>query len=327
MLSLVLTFLAIWLFPKFNLIDQPQKYGLKRKPIPYFGGLAIFGSFVICALIFLPFSKEVLGLLAGASLLTLVSFWDDWVGLPVALRLGVQILAAGILLVSGIGITEISNPFGGTLDLQIFWLAEILTIIWVLSIVNAVNWLDGLPGLSSGITVIAALVIFFLASRPDFHFFDQSAVIVLSAILTGSALAFTLFNFPPPRILLGDTGSILLGFLLAALAIFSGGKIATAALVLGLPILDFGFVIVRRLLKKRSPFQGDLGHLHHRLLAAGLAKQLTVLIFYVVALIFGLSAIFLANTATKIIAFLILLSFFWFLLFCLRDYDKLAKEI
>lgn len=325
-LTLILTLFALKFFPYLNLVDRPEKYGLKRKPIPYYGGLTIFFSFVIATLIFLPLSREVLGLLLGASLLTIVSFFDDYRGLPVIFRLLIQVLSASILVFSGIGITEISNPFGGVLSLEVFWLAEIFTIVWIVVITNAVNWLDGVPGLSPGVGTLAALVIFFLAVRPDFHFFDQSAVITLAAIIVGCALAFTIFNFPPPRILFGDTGSILLGFVLAALAIFSGGKIATAVLVLGLPILDFGFVIVRRILSKRSPLQGDLSHLHHRFLAAGLSKCQTVLIFYLIAGLFGLSAIFIPHTFGKLVAFLVLLSGFWVLVFSLRNYRKLERE-
>ncbi len=303
-------------FPRWGLLDNPKKYGLKRAPIPYFGGLAIFLGFFISVLVFVPLSKEIIGLLAGVVLLTLVSFLDDAFRLPPLLRLGVQILAAGMLIIAGVGITHLTNPFGGALDLTTFdWnlglggaeyhftlIADLFTIMWVLLLTNSLNWLDGVPGLSSGIAGLASLVIFFLAAREGFHYFDQSAVIALAGILAGAALAFTVFNFPPPRILLGDSGSMLLGFVLAALAIFSGGKVATAALVLGFPLLDAAWVILRRIFSGQSPFHGDYGHLHHRLLAAGFTERKTVILVYLASVAFGSIALFIDNSFGKLLA-------------------------
>jgi UDP-GlcNAc:undecaprenyl-phosphate/decaprenyl-phosphate GlcNAc-1-phosphate transferase len=311
-------------------MDNPQKYGLTRKPIPYFGGLAIFISVLISVLVFIPLNKEILALTTGMILLTTISFLDDAFRLPPILRLFIQIIAAGILIIGGIGITHLTNPFGGTFDLTAFgWnlgsifdeeyhfmlIADLFTIAWVLLLVNSLNWLDGVAGLSSGIAGLAALVIFFLAARTGFHYFDQSAVIALAGILAGSALAFTVFNFPPPKILLGDSGSMLLGFILAALAIFSGGKIATAALVLGFPLLDATWVILRRIFSGQSPLRGDYGHLHHRLLAAGLSERRTVLIIYLASAAFGTIALFMNNAFGKLLAlgilFLVMLGIMW----------------
>ena len=177
-LTTFLTITAIRFFPRLGLLDHPEKYRLKRKPIPYFGGLTIFLALLISILIFLPLTKEVIGLLVGATLLTIVSFLDDTYGLPPALRLLVQFIAAGILVVAGVGITHISNPFGGVMDLTAWdWnivlangehhltlLADLFTVLWVILLVNSLNWLDGVPGLSSGIAGLAALAIFFLAA-------------------------------------------------------------------------------------------------------------------------------------------------------------------
>jgi len=320
LLTAFLTLSAIKFFPRLGLLDSPEKYGLKRKPIPYFGGLAIFVGFVVSVLVFVPLSKEIFGLLAGVTLLTVVAFLDDAFRLPPLLRLGAQILAAAILVLAGIGITHLTNPFGGVFDLAAFdWnlgfggaeyhftlLADLFTIAWVLLLTNSLNWLDGVPGLSSGIATLAALAIFFLAAREGFHYFDQSAVIALAGILAGGALAFTIFNFPPPRILLGDSGSMLLGFVLAALAIFSGGKVATAALVLGFPLLDAAWVILRRIFSGQSPFRGDFGHLHHRLLAAGFSERKTVLAVYLASAAFGSIALFIDSAFGKLLALVVL---------------------
>lgn len=328
-LTAFLTFSAVKFFPQWGLLDSPEKYGLKRAPIPYFGGIAIFIGFITAALIFLPLSREVLSLLVGVVLLTAVSFLDDAFRLPPLVRLFFQIIAAGILVVGGVGITHLTNPFGGVIDLVAFdWnlgfggaqyhftlLADLFTVAWVLLLTNSLNWLDGVPGLSSGIAGLAALVIFFLAARTGFHYFDQSAVIALAGILAGAALAFTIFNFPPPRILLGDSGSMLLGFVLAALAVFSGGKIATAALVLGFPLLDAVWVILRRIFSGQSPFHGDFGHLHHRLLAAGFSERKTVLAVYLASAAFGSIALFIDDSFGKLLAlgglFVVMLGVGW----------------
>lgn len=295
---------------------------------------------MISVLVFLPLSKEILALLAGVILLTTVSFLDDAFCLPPALRLFFQIVAAGILVLGGVGITHLTNPLGGVFDLTTFdWnlgsffgaeyhltlLADIFTIIWVLLLVNSLNWLDGVAGLSSGIAGLAALVIFFLAAREGYHYFDQSAVIALAGILAGGALAFTVFNFPPPKILLGDSGSMLLGFVLATLAIFSGGKVATAALVLGFPLLDAMWVILRRILTGQSPFRGDYGHLHHRLLAAGFSERKTVLAVYLASAAFGAIALFIDDSFGKLLAlgalFVVMLGIGW------RLRNKILKKL
>ena len=339
-LTFFLTISAIRFFPKLGLLDNPKKYGLKRAPIPYFGGLTIFATFVIATLIFVSPSKEVLGLLVGTILLTLTAFLDDAYRLPAWIRLAVQILAAAILVISGLGIDHLTNPFGGVFDLSAldwnigqFWggeyhltlLADLFTIFWVVLLANSLNWLDGVAGLSSGIAGLAALVIFFLAARAGYHYFDQSAVIALAGILAGSALAFTIFNFPPPKILLGDSGSMLLGFVVAALAVFSGGKIATAALVLGFPLLDAVWVVLRRIFAGHSPFRGDYGHLHHRLLAAGFSKKQTVLTIYLASAAFGAIALFIDNSFGKLIALSILFLAMLLVGWKLR-HTKLEKE-
>jgi len=325
--TLVLALIALRLFPLFGLMDQPEKYGHDREPIPYFGGLVIFMSMLVLTPIFVPLTKEVLALLTGSTLLVIVSFLDDRHGLPALLRLSVQAVAALILVAGGIGITHISNPFGGVLDLtSIDWtimlggaeyhfdlLADGLALIWIVTLINAINWMDGIPGLSSGVSGLSALVILVLAIRPDFHYFDQSTVITLAAIIAGTAIAFTFFNASPPKILLGDTGSMLLGFVIAALAIFSGAKIATAALVLGVPLIDALLVIGTRLIQRRAPWRGGEWdydrtpmHLHHRLLAAGYSERQVLGIILFVSAVFGAVALFVSGAATKLAIFSII---------------------
>ena len=301
-ISLVCIFLAIWLFKKINLLDNPQKYGLKREPIPYSGGLAIFFGVLITLLITLPLDKNILGLIGGLTLITLISFLDDRYSIAPIIRLVAQISSAGLVLLSGLKIESITNPLGGIIDLTepiynigFLTIGSIILIAWIITMMNAVNFLDGIPGLVSGVSAFSALILLLLAIRPDFHYFDQTQAATLAAIILGASLAFLLFDFYPPKILMGDTGTMGLGFLLAITAVLSGAKIATAFLVLGVPIFDAGWTITRRLLNKKSPFKGDFEHFHHRLLAAGFSKRKTIMVIYIFTLAFGASALILES--------------------------------
>lgn len=312
-LSVALCGLAKWLFPKIGLMDRPHHYGLLRPAVPYPGGAMLFVSFLLLSLLFLPLDRQVLSVLVGGTLLAVTSFFDDRLGLPPWLRLVVQFLAGISLVIGGIGIASITNPLGGALVLDqweivlnsgfvITVFADVLTVIWVMVMVNAFNWVDGVPGMADSVAAVAAAILLVLSTRPDFHFMDQSLAIALSSIVLGMSAAHLIFDFPPPRMLLGDTGSMLLGFLLAVIAIISGGKIATMLLVLGFPILDFVWVIGRRLWKGKSPFKGDLWHFHHRLQKAGFKDSVIVIFFAVTAALFGGLALSL-HTEGKVFAF------------------------
>lgn len=300
----VLTMGAIKLFPKFGLLDRPEKYGLTRKPIPYYGGLILFVVFFVSSFLFLDFDQRFLGVVLAGGLIVAVSFWDDYRPVNPWIRLGVQIFAALLLLLFGVGISEIRNPFGGFLNLettQLFLpfglrlplLGALFTVFWVVLITNTMNFLDGLNGLASGVSAIGFTILFVLSVKPAFHLIDQSAFAVISLILAISTFTFLLFEFAPAKILMGDTGSMFLGFMLATMGIFSGGKIATAFLVLGFPILDAFWVIFRRIFSGQSPLKGDLRHLHHRFLKAGFTERQTLLIIYLICVIFGGIALFL----------------------------------
>ncbi len=318
-IGLVAVRLALKYFPRLGLLDRPEKYGLKRAPIPYYGGIAIVAAFVISVLIWVPLDAGIIGLLLCALLVAGVSFIDDRRGLSPVLRLGVQVVAGGGLFLSGVAIRSLPNPFGGELDLLsinlnlpgLGWslaiISLIATVLWVVLIMNTMNWVDGLNGLPSGLTLIAALTIFGISMRPDLQSMDQTSVAAMALILAMVVLAFWFHDFYPAKILMGDTGSMFLGFTLAALAIYAGGKIATAFLVMGVPILDAFWVIVRRFLSGRSPLKGDLRHFHHRLLYAGLSERKALIVIYSVAAVFGLMAVFLSSTQ-KIWAIIALLA-------------------
>jgi UDP-GlcNAc:undecaprenyl-phosphate/decaprenyl-phosphate GlcNAc-1-phosphate transferase len=308
-LTLLSILIALRTYPKLGLMDRPKQYGLNRKPIPYPGGILLYFVFLALALIFFDPTPKLMGLLLGGGILVLVNFMDDRMNLPAWLRLMVQILVALIMVWVGIGISTITNPFGGYFYLDqfeliikmgqysqtILLLSGLFTVAWILLIANTMNWLDGIPGLTSGITVIGGLTLFFLSIS---DLVSQPEIALLSILVAMMALAFWFFDFYPPKILIGDSGSMFFGLLLAVLAIFSGGKIATAFLILGFPILDALYVIVYRLASLKSPFKGGewdkerkAVHLHHRLLEFGLSERQVLMLIYVLATIFGIIAL------------------------------------
>lgn len=309
------TVLAIEWFPKLGLMDRPEKYGLLRNPIPYSGGIILFFSFLFSTLLFIDIDTKVLGLLLGAFLVTSVSFLDDRFSLSPWLRLAVQIGVAALVVFAGVKIQLFTNPFGNpvfldSLKINIFglevWLFSAAFIIaWLVLMMNVMNWLDGIQGLSSGVGAIGSFVIFILSIQ-GFHKVDQTTIIILSISLFFSLLAFLIFEFPPAKILIGDTGSMFLGFALGIFALFSGGKIATALLIMGFPVLDAVWVITRRVLTGKSPLQGDLKHFHHRLLHAGLSERKALFLNYLLCAAFGAIALFAGNTKEKFIALLAL---------------------
>lgn len=322
-LTLFLGWGALKYFPKWGLLDNPKKYGLKRKPIPYPGGIVLYLAFVILSLIFLEPNLKLLGLLFGSGLLVLISFVDDRIGLSPSLRLGIQVLVGIIMVLSGIGVEGITNPFGGTLLLnqfkfalvfgnqtvKILALSGLFTLVWIVLIVNTMNWMDGIPGLTSGLTFIGGLTLFFLSISDKVN---QPDVAILAIMVAMMALAFWCFDFYPPKMIIGDSGSMFFGLLLAVLAIFSGGKIATAFLILGFPIMDMIYVIVHRLYNKQAPWKGGewdrerkAVHLHHRLLDFGFTERQVLFSIYALAGIFGISALFL-NTQGKFWAMVVI---------------------
>src|SRR3989338_6498449 len=327
--------LVLRLFPRWGLMDRPERYGHNRPAIPYPGGVATFFAFLASAVLFLPVFEGdpvLVSVLAGASLLAFTCFLDDRFGLSPYLRLFIQIVVAVLVVMGGIGISSITNPFGGALVLDsvnipfelgnfaftLTLFADLLTVVWVVTMVNAFNWIDGVPGMANASAAVSSFILLMLSMRPDFHYVDQTLAITLSAITLGLSLGFLIFDFPKPRMLMGDTGSMLLGFLLAVTALISGGKIATTVLVLGFPILDFAAVLGRRLLKGQSPFKGDLWHFHHRLLKAGLSERQVVILFAGTGAVFGTLSLLLhtegkvlAFAAIALVMFLLLVLLYW----------------
>lgn len=307
--------LVLRFFPALGLMDRPERYGHQRKPIPYPGGVAVVAAVLLTSAFFLNENPLILSLFSSLVILAVTCFWDDRRGLSPKIRLAVQLLAAFLLVLGGLGVSSITNPLGGTIVLDAWKIplslggfsftltvfADLLTVLWLVTMTNAFNWIDGVPGMANSMAAVASLVLLLLSVRSGFHSVDQSLAISLSSMVLGCSLAFLIFDFPPPRMLMGDTGSMTLGFLLAVIAMISGGKIATTILVLGFPLLDFAWVISRRILKGQSPFKGDLWHFHHRLQKAGYSDAKIVTFFAVTAGLFGTLALML-HTEGKAVA-------------------------
>lgn len=314
--SFIATFIGIKLmlkfFPKLGLLDRPASYGLKRAPIPYSGGVIFFMVFLIGTLVFVDITNQILGVILAAFLVTYVSFADDRIQLSPWLRLAVQVLAGALVVLSGVKIQIIANPFGPEIHLdqitfdflgrQIWLLSAVFIVFWLVLMMNVMNWLDGIPGLASGVSTIAQIAIFILASQ-QFNIVDQSAIKIISSILAASTLMFLFFDFPKPKILMGDSGSMFLGFILGILAILSGGKLATALLIMGFPVLDAFWVILKRILTGKSPGRGDFSHFHHRLLRAGFSERKALIFNYVLCAVLAAIALVLHSTFYKFVAF------------------------
>jgi UDP-GlcNAc:undecaprenyl-phosphate GlcNAc-1-phosphate transferase len=302
-----------------NIVDTPSgKRKIHTQPIAYLGGVAIFVAFVATVVILLPLNRQLSSLLLGCFVLVVVGVIDDVRDLSPLIKLGGQFVAAGIALAGGIGITEVTNPFGGEIDLSAFArfkvnfgtvhfhvspLANALSLLWMVGLANTINFLDGLDGLACGTSAIAALVMGGVALSPQVH---QPAVAVLAFILAGAALGFLPYNFFPARIFMGDSGAYFLGLTLAMLSIYSGAKLATAALVLGFPIVDALWAATRRLAKRTSPFRADRQHFHHLLLDAGMSQRQAVLTLYAVASVFGIIALKVGSFA-KLVTLVVLM--------------------
>lgn len=287
-------------------VDWPDARKIHREPMPRLGGLAVYAAFVLAVLIAVPLSREVLGLLLGLTLVALVGVADDVRGLSPRLKLAGQVASSMVLLPFGVEIYFLTNPLNGQI-IELGWLGIPLTVFWVVAVTNAVNLIDGLDGLAGGVSGIAALTMA-AVGFVQWKFFgaaDQREVILLALLLAASVLGFLRHNFHPARIFLGDTGSMLLGYALAAMAVIGLTKSVTAVsvvlplLILGIPLLDTFMAILRRYFNHRPIFAPDKEHLHHQLLAMGLSHRQAVLAIYGVSALLGVSAVFLTFLATS----------------------------
>jgi UDP-GlcNAc:undecaprenyl-phosphate GlcNAc-1-phosphate transferase len=326
LLSIFFILLVKKLAYHFNILDYPDpKRKIHKKKTPLLGGLAIFFSFFIV----LFFVKDVLisgnlnyihwiSFFIGACFLMFGGFLDDKYNLKPINQIIWPVLAILSIIIGGVGIERITNPLGGYVLFNnfslsifswkgnvfeiVFW-TDLFTFTWLILMMYTTKLLDGIDGLVTGVSAIGGLVIFLFTITTKYY---QPDIGLTALIFTSACLGFLIFNTYPAKIFLGEGGSLLLGYILGVLAIISGGKIAITLLVLGLPLMDMLWTVIRRLLKGQNPFKNpDRKHLHHRLLNLGIGQRGTVLIFYIFSLIFGISALFLQSFG-KFIALLLL---------------------
>lgn len=316
-ISFITTPLVIKLATSLGMVDDPKTHKhpkvIHTYPVPRSGGLAIFLAITIAAIAFLPLDKHLKGILAGAGVLTALGILDDKYDLNPYLRLGIQFLAASLPIIAGIGIAFITNPFNGIFDLShpqikfqllgqersIWILADSFALIWIVTLMNFINMgAKGVDGQLPGVTAIAAGAIAALSLKFSADI-TQWPVIILAGVTAGAFLGFLPWNFYPQKIMPGFSGSSLAGYFLAILAILSTTKVGTLMVVLGIPLIDTGYTVIRRVLAGKSPVWGDRGHLHHRLLDAGLGKRQVVYLYWLFTLLLGILALNL-NAASKL---------------------------
>lgn len=312
-MALILTYLIKELALKLKVVDYPSApRKIHNHPIPLLGGWVIYLTVLLLTAVFYQAGllldgkirpAQIAGFLIGGAILMIGGALDDKYRLKPLVQLIFPVLASLSVICSGITIGYITNPLGGVLNLSQTLIAPIAVFIWLMGMMYTTKFLDGLDGLVSGVAAIGALILFLVSLFWDV---PLSGTSILCLILAGSALGFLVWNFHPAKIFLGESGSLFLGFALGVLAIISGAKIATALLIMGIPILDVAWVIFRRIFKeKKSAFVGDAKHLHFRLLDAGLNQRQAVLFLYLLTLLFGAVSLF-QQTIGKLISLLIL---------------------
>ena len=295
--AFILTFIqmpfTIKLAKKKGFLDVPKdERRVHKKPIPVGGGIAMVITVTLLMLYYLPINKSLVMTLIASLVIALSGLYDDKKDLSPKLKFLFQILAGVLLVLGGMKIEFLTNPFDSHDALLILNMLSIpVTIFWVCGITNTINLIDGLDGLASGVSMICAISMFFITYK-----MGRYDVSMVCALVAGACLGFLPFNFNPAKIFMGDTGALYLGFMLSYISISGFLKqaailmIFVPVLILGVPVFDTAFAMVRRKLSGKSMVEADKGHLHHRLLKMGLNQRQTVVILYSISAIFGVLA-------------------------------------
>lgn len=287
--------LAKWLAKKLGAVDVPRDgRRMHDHPIPRMGGLAIILGFLTAVLLFLDIDREVRGILIGAGIIAILGMFDDIYDLHAGLKFLVQIGAAIVVTLHGCRIEHIS---GWQLPL---WLSYPVSVLWIVALTNAVNFIDGLDGLAAGVCAICAssMLIVALLAMPDGSAGESA---ILLAAVAGACIGFIPYNFNPAKIFMGDTGSTFLGFVLSSVSIYGLFKtyaaisFAAPFLVLGLPIFDVCYAVIRRVSHGVSPMHADRSHMHHKLIDLGFSQKQAVAICYLISAMLGLAAVVLTG--------------------------------
>lgn len=324
--SLAVTPVSILLARRFGAIDALDPRKVHHEPKPRWGGIGIMAGFFTAIFLlwfFLPdfrhltaynhgivkagkvvftlnLGEQLAGILFGATLLFVVGLFDDKKPVPAGMKLSMQVIAAYVAMTYGVRIYGLS--VNGVESHFPLWLMQIVTILWLTGLCNAVNLIDGLDGLAAGVVAVAAgafLAVTLIQERGAAVLFSQQMKLagVIAAALAGGLIGFLIYNFHPAHLFMGDSGSLSIGFLVACVAVIGAFKTTTLAVLLlpfvlvAIPVADMTFAFTRRLWRRQNPFQPDRGHLHHRLLDAGWTQREVVFLIYVVTLVLALVAV------------------------------------
>lgn len=320
-ISAIATPISIIFLKKSGIMDDPniRKHPgvIHKKPIPRGGGIPLLFGVFIAGLMFLPINHTTITLFFAALIALLIGVLDDKFEISPYVRFVVNIICAVLVVWAGVSVPFITNPLGGILFLNqfmlpfnilgfqgVFLLSDFIAIIWVVWVMNMLNWSKGVDGQMPGIIVVSSIIIGLLSFR--FGIFDEFSQIsaTLSFIIAGSALGFLIFNFHPAKIFPGY-GATSIYLLLAVVSILSSAKLATAILVMGVPLADGAFTIGRRILSGRSPFWHDKKHLHHLLLSLGFGQRKIALFYWLISAIFGALSLVLSSRG-KVFAIIML---------------------
>ena len=327
LISLLITPLVRRLAIRLDNVDRPDQRRVNKRPVPRGGGIGVAIAFIVVAgvllivndqlaLVAIPRTidpSELGALLVGGAIATLIGVLDDTLQLRARWQLLGQVGLAAFAVWAGISVTFLNNPFAGQNFLLVEPFATGFTMVWIIGMINSINFIDGLDGLSSGIALIAAVTLGLISLTTAPY---QPFIAVLCFALAGALLGFLRWNFHPASIFIGTSGVMFVGYTLALLAILGSAKVAVALLVLGVPIIDTFWIIVRRLATGRSPFTPDRGHIHHRLLDMGLSHGQTVLVIYGICILLAVMSLVLSGTG-QVYAFMGLVVAFGLVLFLL----------
>ncbi|REJ10207.1 glycosyltransferase family 4 protein [Halobacillus trueperi] len=307
--SILITPLVKKIAVKIGATDQPNHRKVHKNVMPRLGGLAIYLSFALGILFFFPESDYTWPVLIGATIIIITGVLDDLKELSAKVKLGGQLLATLVVVLGGVQIDFINLPFGGQIEFG--YLSIPITILWIVGITNAINLIDGLDGLAAGVSAIALLTISGMAITMGNVF-----VVFAGLMMLGSTVGFLVYNFYPAKIFMGDTGALFLGFMISVLALLGFKNVTLFSfiipvIILGVPISDTLFAIVRRVIHRKPLSAPDKSHLHHCLLNLGYSHPESVLMIYAVSALFSLAAVIFSQAtmygAVIVLAMLVLM--------------------
>ncbi len=293
-----------------GMVDQPGGRRTHQGVISRTGGIGLFVPFLLALAVGLALRiptadpKEplrLLGLVLGSLWTFLVGLADDRWDLSPRHQFGAQVVAGGIAIATLIFIERVNNPLTNREVVFPMPVVVLLTLFWIMGMINTVNWLDGLDGLAAGVAAILCIVL-----AVHMHRVGQPSVAVLPIALLGATLGFLPYNFHPARVFMGSNGAFFLGYALGCLGIIAGARVATVLLVMGIPIADVAWQIIDRIRRRRSPTLGDRGHLHFRLQDMGLPQPVIVVAYWAFCGVFGLLALTVSSRLYKLLALLVL---------------------